>query len=391
MNTHRWLRVVVGMVVIAAVANAFAPVQMATAQPPRDSFSGTLEPLAGLVQYLPSGKDTWETLTKVTLLHKGDQVRTGDSGAARLSTVTGIKIEIYPTTLIELRELSLSEGSDGALRFRMSQVTGTTYIDIEQALKRGDSIQIVTPSAIATVHGTRFYAFVSRMGDSAFVGDDNKVLVQTPEGDSDTNEADNIAFFTLNLQEPPTACTIGFLTANSKLSMLKELQTKEGRQILKDVLTASLTSNVNSKITDFLYRFLDLSEDKSVRELLTLIDSFDKAMELKDFMGDFRSFLRAYFTFVSTGPLASETCGNGQADPGEDKKNCAVDTDNLAISQNNAMCETEKGESLINDPPDCLPFGDVLRDCENVIDKALGQANGGAPTITPPTPSGVGF
>jgi hypothetical protein len=391
MNKHRWLRVIVGMVVIAAVASAFAPVQTTTAQPPRDSFSGTLEPLAGLVQYLPSGKPTWETLTKVTLLHKGDQVRTGDNGAARLSTVTGIKIEIYPTTLIELRELSLSEGRDGSLRFRMSQVTGTTYINIEQALKRGDSLQIVTPSAIATVRGTRFYAFVSRMGDSAFVGDDNKVLVQTPEGDTDTNEADNIAFFTLNLQEPPTTCTIEFVTANSTGTLLKELQTKEGRQLLKNVLTGFLTSNVNSKITAFLYRFLDLPETTSVREILTSIDSFDKAIELKDFMSDFRTFLRAYFAFVSTGPLASETCGNGKADPGEDKKNCAVDTDNLSDTQNDAMCETEKGESLINNPPDCLPFGDLLRDCENVIDKKLGQAAPGAPTITPPTPSGVGF
>ncbi len=391
MNKHRWLRVVVGMAVIAGVASAFAPVPMATAQPQRDSFSGTLEPLAGLVQYLPSGKITWETLTKVTLLHKGDQVRTADGGAARLSTITGIKIEIYPTTLIELRDLSLSEGSDGSLRFRMSQVTGTTYIDIEQALKRGDSVQIVTPSAIATVRGTRFYAFVSRTGDSAFVGDDDKLLVQTPEGDPDTSEADNIAFFALNLQEPPATCTIEFLTANSKGSILKELQTGEDRQLLKNVLTGFLTSNVNTKITAFLYRFLDLPETTSVREILASIDSFDKAMELKDFMSDFRSFLRAYFAFVSTGPLAPETCGNGKADPGEDKKNCAVDTDNLSDTQNDAMCETEKGESLINNPPDCLPFGDVLLDCENVIDKALGQTGGGAPTLTPPTPSGVGF
>src|SRR3954462_1395293 len=162
MRLHRWLKASIGLLVITAtlLASLGAVPNSITAAPSAQTFSATVEPLGGLVQHLPSGQKDWQTISKVTLVGPGDQIRTGDTGAARINIVTGIRVEIYPTSLVELRNLSLGEGADSSLKFALIQTSGTTYTTIDQKLKRGDSVLVVTPSVAANIRGTKFYTFV---------------------------------------------------------------------------------------------------------------------------------------------------------------------------------------------------------------------------------------
>jgi hypothetical protein len=267
------------------------------------------------------------------------------------------------------------------LSFRLSQVVGVTYLNIQQPLKPSDHVQIITPAAMATIHGTRLYTFASRTGDTAFFGDQNKFLAASPIGQTFTNEQDYISFFPLTV--PVAQCTIAFLSANNKGSLLTELQSTGGRKLLGAVLTSFLPSNVHTRVTDFLSRLLGFTDAKTVQEILDGLNAMDKPMVMPDFMTDFRSFLRAYFAFLSSGTLSPATCGNGVVDTGETAQNCAVDAANISATEGNKLCETEKGESLINDPPDCLPFGPFMTSCEDLIDRILGGHETGQPIVGP--------
>jgi hypothetical protein len=112
--------------------------------------------------------------------------------------------------------------------------------------------------------------------------------------------------------------------------------------------------------------------------LLKLGDKrYDKPVNLTNFLNDFRSFLRAYFTFVSTTPLPPLTYGNLRKDDGETAENCPTDVADITPSKGNAICETSLSESLINDRPDCLPGLPKLIDCINVIIGEVGKPGGG--------------
>src|SRR5574342_89682 len=84
------------LVLPAAFTGTFLP---AAAQ---QEFAASLSPVAGLVQFQAKGSARWVTLRENQLVRPGDQVRTGNDGFARLTTVTGFELELYPTTYIEL-------------------------------------------------------------------------------------------------------------------------------------------------------------------------------------------------------------------------------------------------------------------------------------------------
>jgi hypothetical protein len=382
MKPHHWPRVVIGMLVAAIIISALGPLNTTvTASPPgAQTFSASLEPLAGLVQFLASGSSTWETANNVTLIRPGDQVRTGDNGAARLSTVTGISLEIYPTTLVELKDLNLGEGADSKLQFVLTQSVGTTYMTVDQTLKSGDQVQIITPSVTANIRGTKFYTFVSRTGHTGIIGEEKTIELQTGNRQVSRVDPDNIGYFILNLT-PEVTCTIEFLNRSTRGTVLRNLRTPAELQTFREFLTQFLESNVNSKIATFLFRFLDLPETTDPKGILDAITKFNKQVQLADFLKDFRSFLRAYFVFLSSGPSAPDTCGNGAKDAGETEQNCAADVQDISTTKDNGLCETEKGESLLNDPPDCLPFGQVVKACVELLHSIFQP---GQPPVRPP-------
>jgi len=393
MGLHRWLKVSIGLLVITAtlVASLGAVPSLITAAPAAQSFSATVEPLGGLVQRLPSGQKDWQTISKVTLVAPGDQIRTGDSGAARINIVTGIRIEIYPTSLVELRNLSLGEGTDSSLKFALIQTSGTTYTTIDQKLKRGDSVLVVTPSVAANIRGTKFYTFVGRTGNTGFIGEESALTLVDILQQTKTMNPDNIAYYILKQGQLDTpVCTVDFLKSVVG-TIITEAQSETGRHLLRDFLYDFAVSNLNTRLTAFLFTFLGLPTSTNQADMLNSLKTFDKPVDLPAFMNDFRSFLRAYFTFLSTGTVAPVTCGNGKQDNGETAQNCAADVADIKASMNNQICETSLGESLINDTPDCLPGGAKLTSCGELLFGIIGQGVGfpgrrppGVPT--PPVP-----
>src|SRR5579871_2681505 len=169
MLVHRWIKMVVALLVAVAVVAALEPSIFTGAAPDAQDFSATIQPIGGLVQQLAAGQQTWATLTKVGLLHAGDQIRTGAKGTAQVSTVTGIHMQVFPNTLLELKSLSLGTGNNAELQFVMTEISGLTYTTVDQALKPGDNVQVISPSSTSTIHGTKWYTFVDRNGDTAYV------------------------------------------------------------------------------------------------------------------------------------------------------------------------------------------------------------------------------
>jgi len=364
-------------VVALALITALAPITQINAQPAAQDFSATVEPIGGLVQQLAAGENTWQTLSKVTLLHKGDQVRTGTQGTAHLNTVTGIKVNLFPNTLIQLKSLSLGSGNESSLKFSISQVSGVTFTSIDQALKQGDSVDVVTPSASATIHGTKFYTMVSRDGNTIFIGAEHNVTVKDVNGHEMDNGADDLTYFTFNVPQGQAgqlqACTLVFLGTNSKGALVQDLGTDQSRGVLRDFLKAWLTSDANPDKIAFFTKLLGLSGTPTVKDILDKLATFNDSDKLQDVLGNIRGILDNYFSSLQTTPLPSASCGNGKSESSD--TNCPDDTADVQSTSGNNVCDAN--ESQVNAAADCLPLGNLLQSCASLIDNITSQAGNG--------------
>ncbi|RPH50283.1 MAG: hypothetical protein EHM84_05870, partial [Lysobacterales bacterium] len=147
------------IVVMVAAVMILAPFAGSSAQ----SFSATLSPIAGVVQVLLQGESEWVNVVETTLINQGDQIRTGNDGLARLNVVTGISVDIHPTTWVEINDLSLGEGDDSALTYRLFQLVGRTYVYVDQELNPDDRVQVVYPTVgivVTGMGGTSFFNFI---------------------------------------------------------------------------------------------------------------------------------------------------------------------------------------------------------------------------------------
>jgi len=381
MTLHRWIKVAIAFVIAMTLVSSFAPISTTNAQPAAQDFSATVEPIGGLVQQLAAGENTWQTLSKVTLLHKGDQVRTGTQGTAHLNTVTGIKVNLFPNTLIQLKSLSLGSGNESSLKFSISQVSGVTFTSVDQALKQGDSVEVLTPTANATIHGTSFYTLVTRDGNTIFVGRENNEDIRDINGNQISNGPDNFTYFTFNVPQGQAgqlqACTLVFLGTNSRGSLVQNLDTDQNRGVLRDFLKAWLVSDANPDKISFFATLLGMTGTPTVQEIQDKLATFNDTESLQAALGKIRGLLDSYFASLSTTPLPSASCGNGKNDTSD--SNCPDDTSNIQGTTGNNVCDAN--ESQVNAAADCLPLANLLQSCANLIDtvtnQGTNQAGGG--------------
>src|SRR5260221_12887456 len=279
MNLHRWLKFLIVLVVAITLVSTLAPATKSNAESAAQDFSATVEPIGGLVQQLAAGENTWQTLSKVTLLHKGDQVRTGAQGTAHLNTVTGIKVNLFPNTLIQLKSLSLGSGNESSLKFSISQVSGVTFTSIDQALKQGDSVEVLTPSASATIHGTQFYTMVTRDGNTVFIGKENNEGIQDVNGHQLENGPDDFTYFSFNVPQGQAgqlqACTLVFLGTNSQGALVQNLDNDQARGVLRDFLKAWLVSDANPDKIAFFAKLLGLTGTPTVQDIEDKLATFN--------------------------------------------------------------------------------------------------------------------
>jgi hypothetical protein len=409
---------------LTVLAIALPPALSVVASPQRQEFSATLAPVAGLVQYLARGSAQWVTLRDTQLLNRGDQVRTGNDGYARLSVVTGIDVDIYPTSLLALNSLAMQPESGEV--FSLYLLRGLTFSNVTQSVKQQDRIQIIIPSAGITVRGTQFYTFVSPVIHAAVITQENKVEVQTISKETFIVTPDDFLYIKFKLPEPLTqVCSDPLLNSAAKATTVIEPVTQDKLQALRDFMRDSVISNVDPQVRAFFRTLVDLppvdptklTPDEDKKALDELLDAIDKLPEnklpLKDFLQKYRDFW-AQFKTTLTKPLAGETCGNGRQDEGETAESCPTDFSEPAAC-GNGLCEITRAglaESVVNCAADCLPYGSLALSCAATVDSALnpgtlpgvGVSGGGGPTgpirtplptiepsgTTTPTPSGVG-
>ncbi len=349
----------IGLVVIF-IATAI-PIASAVSAQQSPGAPASLLPQGGLVQFQPYGSNAWENVTQGIGIHVGDEIRTGNDGAATLSVPTGITFKIYPNSFVQLQSVNLGS----ALRVTLSEFLGITLTTVDQPLKSIDSVEVVTPATIATVHGTSFFTFVGSKGSTTFIGQDHQVIVQNLTGVTVKNGADNATFYQMP-GDAPQVCTVDFLTKAGQGYTFTDLSQPNDVQKLRDFLTELFQSNVNANVIGFQSNYLGLSSNATVQDILDSLGKFDKPGQLSDFLTALRKYLTDYFAAMSTGNMAPQSCGNGKAKPGETAQNCGTDAGDLS-QKGNGLCQTKNGESLINDTPDCFPLNRVVVNCNLVM------------------------
>ncbi|GEM_PF-969659 len=403
MGLHRFLRAATIALILVITAAAAVPNSMRAASQAQ-SFSAVLVPVAGLVQVLPHGSTEWTNVEEEALIRAGDQIRTDADGMARLNVVTGITVEIYPTSLVELDRLSMQDGP-GEL-FDLKQVVGTIYADVKQVVRPNDRIQLALPTAEITIRGTQFFSFVDPDLNVGIISQEHSVEVQTADRRKFTVTPDNLLFIKFTLPRSDSAiinCTVDFLKASTSPQLVVEpLSAKPTNiQALREFLRALVRSNVNPQIRVFLRRYLglpdvnleDLGADDDTTELQEILDAIEalstEEMTLPEFLSEYREYWgRTYKDALKT-TLAPATCGNGRHDLAETLQNCLADFTPIT-SCGNGLCETNRrgiGESVLSCPADCLPMGPLALSCQTVIEGAVNP-----PTRPTPVggPSGIG-
>jgi hypothetical protein len=427
MKSQRHVGLFMVMALLATIiAVALPPALSAVASPLSQEFSATLTPVAGLVQYLARGDTNWVTLRDTQLFSKGDQLRTGSDGYARLTVVTGIEVDVYPTSIVEMNSLAM--GADSGQVFSLFQIRGLTFANINQTVKPEDRVQVMIPCAgiscaNISISGTQFYTFVSPIVHAAVVSQEKEVKVQLVDKQTFAVAPDDFLFLKLDVpQPPPLVCSAELCSKNTKATFVNEPVKETKLQALRDFMHDSVTSNVDPLVRNFYRQLLGLpavdlakltpeEDQKDLTMLLGAIDSFDGVKPvLKDHLQQYRDFWANYRTKL-TKPLAPATCGNNKQDDGETAENCPNDFADPAVC-GNGLCEINRrgpGESVISCPADCLSFGALAQSCTGIADGVLnpgakptvipgpGPKPGKTPTVTPvpvgtttPNPSGVG-
>jgi len=374
-----WIKIgIVFIIILSAV-----PIVSSVSAQQASDTSASLLPQGGLIQFLPYGSDNWQNVTKGIPIHVGDEIRTGSDGAATLSVGTGITFKIYPDSFVQLQSINIGS----ALSVRLSQFLGITQTTVDQVLKSLDSVEVVTPATVATVHGTSFFTFVGVQGSTAFIGEDHQVIVTNLTGVTVKNGADNATFYQMQAAANQV-CTVDFLTKSGQGFTFTDLSLPDDLQKLRNFLTELFKSNDNANLLNFMSSYLGLSSNATQQDILDKLSSFDKPGQLSDFLNALRKYLIDYFNAIANGNIAPATCGNGKSDPGETAQNCPTDNGDTSNKGNN-VCETLKGESLINDTADCFPINKSILDCSVVM------LAGGfdqvkkfyPPTVPPPSPT----
>jgi len=271
--------------------------------------------------------------------------------------------------------LSLGSGNESSLKFSISQVSGVTFTSIDQALKQGDSVDVVTPSASATIHGTKFYTMVSRDGNTVFIGTEHDVTVKDVNGHQMDNGPDDFTYFTFNVPQGQAgqlqACTLVFLGTNSKGALVQDLSNDQNRGVLRDFLKAWLASDANPDKIAFFAKLLNLPGAPSVSEIQDKLATFNDSDKLQDVLGNIRGILDSYFSSLQTTPLPSASCGNGKSESTD--TNCPDDTADVKSTSGNNVCDAN--ESQVNAAADCLPLGNLLQSCASLIDNITNNNN----------------
>lgn len=372
MRYSRFMAMLTLFLVFSLLATSLALTVNVEAQ---QNFAGSLVPVAGLVQYRASGTQNWVTLRGRQNIRAGDQVRTGADGLAQLNIVTGIGLDIYPTSLLKVGVMQ--QRAERGVLISIEQIVGQTLSRVDREMRPEDRFQVVLPTAGLTVEGTQFWALVTPQIQAAVLSQEGTVRVISSDGQDVRVTEENFVYIDLKLAEPfPTVCT-DELRQNSAATLINVPLNDPRVQALRSFLRDVFTSNQNPFVRAFMRELLGLpakddaalsaeEDQQALQEILTAIQNANlTALDLNEFMARYRSYWLSTYRAALSNPIAPSTCGNMRQDPGETAENCPNDFSEMAFCGNN-ICETNRRgafESVVNCPADCLQAEALALSC----------------------------
>jgi hypothetical protein len=422
------LRLITVFLIVAIFASSLASLAIpATAAPSRQILRARLTPVAGLVQVLKTGEGTWRTINEDVEIEEGDEIRTGNSGIATLTTVVGVEIRMFPTTQIALQAYRLGEeeGSEGLL-YSLDHLVGTLYVNIDGELDEDDIVEIVTPSLAAQVVGTEFFSFVSPRIAAGILVVEGLVRVLTTLSRRFEVGPGQLLYARADLPEPPPTVVTPALLNTIGTSLIEgEIDTQEELERFIQFLLDNQADEVAPETRNFFRPLfglepLDYSTLDPERDQQALQELFDRAAETDEFdlipeeiIPQLIEFYLGRLQDLALGDLAELTCGNGVREAGETRFECPEEFPEITANDGNGFCETNRfdlRESLIIAPEDCFYEG-LARGAIAQLRRLLGLTRGGGgpggggpggggqqpgvtltvtPTFTPPCGSGIG-
>jgi len=372
MKRYRALAV---MLLIVAVAALAAP-SVSQAAPQHQTFSASLTPVGGLVQYLPSGKSEWQTINQVTLINEGDQIRTGEGGIAKLNVVTGTQVDIFPNSAVQLNALSMGSNGSG-MTFNLLQLQGFTEVTVSQTIKAGDSLSVSTPTFTANIRGTKFKTGVGADGSAIAFTDEGTIVLLGADGKQ--------------IEVGPGAFAVASFDPNNSSATTTSFKDAGAQDLLKGWLKSFLSSNSSPLVNGFIAALIGADAGASTADLLAALDG--ATLNFDSFKSAFGTFTDAWAAQASKNELAPVTCGNGAQDTGETSANCPEDFADQS-GKGDKICSADKGESIINDPEDCAPLANLLSSAALLNAGKTNQGGGGNgnpnPGNNPPDTTGNG-
>jgi hypothetical protein len=362
----------------------------------QQNFAGSLVPVSGLVQYRASGAQDWITLRGRQNIRVGDQIRTGADGFAQLNVVSGIALDIYPTSLLQIGVMQ--QRAERGVLVSIEQIVGKTLSRVDRALRPEDRFQVVLPTAGITVEGTQFWSLVAPNVHASIMSQEGEVRIISADGQDVRVDEERFVFIDFQLPSPPPDTCTDELRQSSTATLVVVPLNAAREQATRNFLTDVFTSNQNPLVRVFMRELLGLEakddaalsaeeDEQALQEILEAIRNVDLAnLDLNDLMARYRTYWLSTYRSALRNPIAPATCGNMRQDAGETAENCPTDFSEMAFCGNN-ICETDRrgaAESVVNCPADCLPPEALALSCIARSSQVFGLAT----EVPPPTPPG---
>lgn len=147
---------IISFVSVAAFLFIVAACQKGAGDAQKGAQKALVKVSTGAVQVVRGGQTS--PLNKGDALAEGDSIKTGGDGLAIIALYGGRgEVEIQENAVFRLTSLAAAG--------KLNQEKGNAWIRMTK-LQKNESLQVVTPTAIAGVRGTKFYNFTLQDGTS---------------------------------------------------------------------------------------------------------------------------------------------------------------------------------------------------------------------------------
>jgi hypothetical protein len=143
---------------------------------PRGAQAAVLMDLAGQVE-VQGADGAWLTVKDGDRIKSGERLRTGAASQATLAFFDGTRTTLKPGSDVTLSSVGGSWGR--SLRVSLTQHAGKTQSSVVPLRGSKSAFTVLTPSGVASVHGTTFDVAVDTAGRSRFGVSTGRVLVSS--------------------------------------------------------------------------------------------------------------------------------------------------------------------------------------------------------------------